>query len=141
MKATFSGGFSWIGTGQTSGTVLQQIASHDKFMFDLTIPTGFSGNWFNTLLAFNGATGGWRQGAASITLPLTAGTQTITVDYSALTKPLASDSWFQIFLGFNGPAGAPRDFYVDNFRTAPVPEPATIAVLAVGALALLRRRR
>lgn len=41
----------------------------------------------------------------------------------------------------NNPAGGGQAFVVDDFTMTAVPEPATIAVLGLGAAALLRRRR
>lgn len=60
---------------------------------------------------------------------------------------LADDSvYLEIYEGFNDPEVDPDGFYNSGtvtlqFEATPVPEPATLAALGVGAAALLRRRK
>jgi PEP-CTERM motif len=60
-------------------------------------------------------------------------TETLAFDYGTM-NPTAG--WSYIKIGFNGDAGT---FNVDNIRF--VPEPASLAMLGLGGLAILRRRR
>ena len=72
--------------------------------------------------------------------------------------PVALNTWHTVYLPVADPFGSPAmdhihaylfegmsaDFgiiYTDNLRTSAVPEPATIALLGLGGLALLRRKR
>jgi hypothetical protein len=49
---------------------------------------------------------------------------------------------FRYFVDHAGPNGSNSDYIgVDNAHYAPVPEPATLAALGIGALVLIRRRR
>jgi len=49
------------------------------------------------------------------------------------------DSWFQLYLGSNSDGAYPVHYYIDNLVITP--EPATMGLLALGGLALLRRGR
>ncbi len=72
-------------------------------------------------------------------------TGTWTWDYSAIlpggsytgAKVSASDTWVNFVFAFNS-NGSGGSYYIDNARL--VPEPATMSLLCLGALALLRKR-
>jgi hypothetical protein len=49
--------------------------------------------------------------------------------------------WLEFSIQPNAGSGAPGDIYFDNFQLTTVPEPASLGLLAVGGLGLLRRRR
>ena len=55
------------------------------------------------------------------------------------------DTWFQMYTGANSDSAVPVNFYMDNVVAyAPVPEPATLTLVALSAgvgMLLLRRRR
>ncbi len=55
----------------------------------------------------------------------------------------AADGYFVIHRAFANDTAAiePFDFSLDNFSITPIPEPTSLALLALGGLALLRRRR
>jgi hypothetical protein len=82
------------------------------------------------------------------TTPLTRGTLTSThfVDHSvSLPQVTASDDWANQQIGIAiRSAGLPGGFWdLDNVRVTatPIPEPASLAVVSIGAAALLTRRR
>lgn len=53
------------------------------------------------------------------------------------------DNWFQLHVGSNSEGAVPVNFYLDNVVAYAVPEPGTLAIFGLGALAglLLRRRQ
>lgn len=67
-------------------------------------------------------------------------TQTLSVDYTAFRNAITSTGYIEIILALNTGGGAPTDMYFDNARLA-VPEPATLALLAAGALLSIRKRK
>jgi len=73
-----------------------------------------------------------------------AHTRTLRYDLPDVSAFSDTPTWFQIFLHANygtngGTILQSGGYYVDNFRL--VPEPATIAMLGIGALALIRKRK
>jgi hypothetical protein len=65
-----------------------------------------------------------------------------TIILSGLSGPTAGRFAFNYHVTGGGPGGANSDFIgVDDVSYTSVPEPATMAVLGLGAAALLRRRR
>ncbi len=79
--------------------------------------------------------------------PGTTMTGTWTWDYSAIlpggsytgSKVSADDTWVNFIFAFN--TDAVGSYYIDYARLVAVPEPATMALLCLGAFALLRKKR
>jgi hypothetical protein len=73
-------------------------------------------------------------------------TGTWTWDYSAIlpggsyagNKVSLSDTWVNLIFAYNS-NGSGGSYYIDNVRL--VPEPATICLLGLGALSLIRRKK
>ena len=65
-------------------------------------------------------------------------TQTLSVDYSAFRDAITDTGYIEIILALNTGGGAPPQMYFDNAQLTP--EPATLALLGLGALVLRRRK-
>jgi hypothetical protein len=137
-------GFNWLET-PSSQALADALTGNQIVLFDVTYtPESNVGTWASYLISFNDGAHGWRQMGSSIPAASTApGTYTITLDATNLAAPdYVSGGWFKMSIGMSSdtPSGN-ATIYFDNIRTAPVPEPATITALALGAIALIRRRR
>jgi hypothetical protein len=127
------------------------FTSHNTFSIDMTVAANdgtITGGYSQiTAVWMNAATTGWTSIVSGNPLNFYwwAGsgqrTSTLTVDYSAYRAANASSSWGQIIIGFNTGGGAPPDFYLDNAKLTGTPEPATMGLLGLGGLALIRRKR
>ena len=74
--------------------------------------------------------------------PYTGQLNTFSINYAAYKASVtANPTYLQFGLNTNNGGGAPADFYFDNFQFSTVPEPASLATLAIGGVALLKRRR
>jgi hypothetical protein len=77
--------------------------------------------------------------------PYTGQLNTFTLNYDAYKALItANPGYLQLGIVTNSGGGAPGEIYFDNFTlsaNAATPEPASCAVLGIGAVALLRRRR
>jgi len=68
-------------------------------------------------------------------------TTTVVIDYTDFREAITGTDYIEIILVLNTGGGAPPEMYFDNARLSGVPEPTTIALLGLGSLALLRRKR
>ncbi len=78
--------------------------------------------------------------------PVTFGTPTTMTWTLPAIPTIQAGGYFGVFLGLNidGSAGLGNgagEVYFDNVRFTPVPEPMTMAILGLGALAAMRKRR
>lgn len=119
------------------------VLANGKMLIDVTVPQ--AGNWIGIDMGFYGdGQGGWQTMAATAGSVYPGATKvTLEYDYStsSLVMPQPGATWWNILMIVNSDLPADTPIYIDNFRFEPVPEPASLGLLAIGAVAMLGRRR
>jgi hypothetical protein len=165
MQVLRDGGFQEAGYASGSDPFLvafnlagmnpaDSVISYDYYID--TSPGNF-GTFLQLGTYYNGGSGGYAQDFATpydVELDTTqlasgqvfSGTVTETLadkyDFAASTTPFAfpAETFGRLGLIINGD-GASATVYYDNITISAIPEPGTLGLLMIGALALLRRRR
>lgn len=127
-----------------------QCLDNTKLYIDVTFAAPLTGGWDMLVAPDQGGGGapayqggklvdhnGTLIGDGSIGAGLTSGT--LQFDFSSWV-PNHTVGWANFYFIESG-AVDPGTFYLDNFRSGIVPEPATLGVLGLASLGMLRRRR
>jgi hypothetical protein len=140
-----------LGDEAANAPFLAALKNNNKLSLDYTLPqtltTGANG-YFQISLVFNWTGGyqGFNNNAFFNGANLTAGSHTVTFDYSSLQAGLPSTqpSYFQLFLIVNSGGSltptAPVQLYVDNIAVVPEPASATLLGLGIPILVFFVRR-
>lgn len=140
-------GFRWLMVDNVSGARADDLRQATQLMIDMYLPNDFVDGWFNGKAFMQEMFGGWNwreigQIDYGPNFGGHAGLRTVTFNISSLTSVMVAGQPYRLGFSINANNTQDRVFYMDNIRTdTPVPEPATIAVFAIGGLALLRRKR
>jgi hypothetical protein len=121
-----------------SSAFLHTISGNPILKVDYTLPGTPSGTYFGLDLIFSYDGHFDTVVGASGSFPNTAGTHTATFNLGS-AQPVYSTSYTYFHVGLAYTSNDSTNFSVDNFRA--VPEPASLAALGLGALALIRKRR
>ena len=122
---------------QVPGTT---VAYSGQFSMVYTLPDNNGGNYFQIGLVLN-YNSDYSVGFGTVTSLGTVDGQTTYEATIPYTIKAGSLTYFQFGLLYNGNYAPTTPFYVDDISVAPVPEPATVALAAVGGAALLFFRR
>ena len=129
--STFS---STLSPGEQANTALINALSGATVSVDYTTAL-VGGNYFQLLFLLNGQTSGFTTVNPTVT---TAG----GINTATYTLPAVATGQQYLQVGFVANTNMTGTINVDNIRTpSNVPEPASLAALAVGGVAMLRRRR
>lgn len=142
--------FSWeAGGGAANQQLAMQAIANDplaKISFDVMVdgasfPAGAQ-TWYQFIVVGNSdGAAGWTQTQLLDSWHNADDPTLITWHFDLALAQLGwqpGDSWFQLWTGSNSDGAVPVNFYLDNVVVTP--EPATMTMLALGALALLRKK-
>ena len=133
--------------------LVDEFMNHSVFSFDLMAPadTQGVGGWEEVYtMSLNAEGFGWNDlgDKPKIHIDFWEGSPqrvfTVSFDYSVAASTIAvPPNWVELIIATNGGDDVRNVFYVDNARLSGpgIPEPATLSLLGLGALALLRRKR
>jgi PEP-CTERM motif len=161
VAAVCAVGWHWIGEVQgfpdSYGNSVNSTAFDNYTTVSLDVHVDgadWSGdNGFQMIMAVNSGTTGWQQKdlgswywGGGVNGTGSDFSETISFNYQAL-KAAGASNWAQIILGENSYSNdgsiSNAVFYFDNLRLTglAIPEPATMALLGLGGLALIRRKK
>jgi MYXO-CTERM domain-containing protein len=143
-------GYDFVTNGNAAAFMANDILTFNWIVPVSSTPSGFN-QIFNVVL--NAPGGGFKtvggQALADNSTddenpPYDGRVNTISINYDAYKATISANPGFlQLGITTNNGGGAPAEVFFDNFTLSanPTPEPASCALLGVGAIALLRRRR
>ena len=126
---------------QSNSAFLAALGTSGTLALDFTMPANNGGNYFSLGVVIN-ATNQFSQFFPS-TAAVNDGNGFYTEQVAYTITPESPFSYFQLGTIFNSnyDSAAPTSFTLDNIELVTVPEPASIGMMGLGGLLLLRRKR
>lgn len=140
-----------LGNQNGNAALIAAVKANNKLVLDYTLPNDVGPlGYFEIQAVWNSQGGGYlgfNNNPHFTAANLTAGTHTVTLDYSAQqaglpADPVSAGNWYELFIVLNsGGVNVPQAVYVDNIRVVPEPASLGLAGLAIPALGVLVRKR